>query len=96
MKAWAVIIGCSPAADRNRHTHPGERYASRHERTGHLVREPSLSDDLHVTGVSFPGLPLVIAGHNEHLAWGFTNGFPDVQDLYMEHLRRTPDGKTEV
>src|SRR5512139_793223 len=54
-----------------------------------------ISDDLHVTGVSFPGLPLVIAGHNDHLAWGFTNGFPDVQDLYMEHLRKTPGGKTE-
>lgn len=53
------------------------------------------SDDLHVTGVSFPGLPLVIAGHNEQLAWGFTNGFPDVQDLYMEHLRQTPEGGTE-
>jgi penicillin G amidase len=56
----------------------------------HLV-----SDDLHVTGVTFPGLPLVIAGHNEQLAWGFTNGFPDVQDLYIEHLRRTPEGRTE-
>ena len=54
-----------------------------------------ISDDLHVTGVSFAGLPLVIAGHNERLAWGFTNGFPDVQDLYMEHLRRTPAGKTQ-
>ena len=54
-----------------------------------------LGGDLHVTGVSFPGLPLVIAGHNEWLAWGFTNGFPDVQDLYMEHLRQTPEGKTE-
>ncbi|MGE5463504.1 MAG: penicillin acylase family protein [Syntrophothermus sp.] len=53
------------------------------------------SDDLHVTGVSFPGLPLVIAGHNEKVAWGFTNGFPDVQDLYMEHLRKTPEGRTE-
>ena len=53
------------------------------------------SDDLHVSGVSFPGLPLVMAGHNEQLAWGFTNGFPDVQDLYMEHLRQTPAGKTE-
>ena len=53
------------------------------------------SDDLHVTGVSFPGLPLVIAGHNEQVAWGFTNGFSDVQDLYIEHLRRTPDGRVE-
>jgi penicillin amidase len=53
------------------------------------------SGDLHVAGVSFPGLPLVIAGHNDEVAWGFTNGFPDVQDLYMEHLRQTPGGKTE-
>jgi penicillin G amidase len=53
------------------------------------------SKDLHVTGVSFPGLPLLIAGHNEQVAWGFTNGFPDVQDLYMEHVRQTPGGKTE-
>ena len=51
--------------------------------------------NLHVTGISFPGLPLVIAGHNEQLAWGFTNGFPDVQDLYMEHLRKAPEGKIE-
>jgi len=51
--------------------------------------------DLHVTGVSFPGLPLVISGHNEDVAWGFTNGFADVQDLYMEHLRQTPAGGTE-
>jgi len=49
-----------------------------------------------VTGVSFPGLPGVIAGHNGHVAWGFTNGFPDVQDLYIEKLRRTPDGHIEA
>lgn len=41
-----------------------------------------------VTGVSFPGLPAVVSGHNTKVAWGFTNGFPDVQDLYVEHLRR--------
>ena len=48
--------------------------------------------DFQVTGVSFPGIPGVIVGHNGHIAWGFTNGFPDVQDLYMEHLRRTETG----
>ncbi len=47
---------------------------------------------LNVTGVTFPGIPGVVAGHNGHVAWGFTNGFPDVQDLYMEHLRRE-DGR---
>jgi penicillin G amidase len=49
-----------------------------------------------VTGVTFPGIPGVVAGHNGSVAWGFTNGFPDVQDLYVEHLRRTEDGRMQV
>ncbi len=48
-----------------------------------------------VSGVSFPGVPGIIAGHNEHVAWGFTNGFPDVQDLYVERLRRTETGRVQ-
>ena len=48
-----------------------------------------------VAGVTFPGLPGVVAGHNRRVAWGFTNGFPDVQDLYVEHLRDTADGGVE-
>jgi penicillin amidase len=43
--------------------------------------------DLNVTGITFPGIPGVVSGHNGHVAWGFTNGFPDVQDLYVERLR---------
>jgi len=39
---------------------------------------------LNVSGVSLPGLPLVIIGHNEKIAWGMTNTGPDVQDLYVE------------
>ena len=39
---------------------------------------------LNVIGVSLPGLPLVIIGHNEKIAWGMTNTGPDVQDLYVE------------
>ena len=53
------------------------------------------SDALTVTGVSFPGTPGVIAGHNGHLAWGFTNGYPDVQDLYIERMRRADDGRVQ-
>ncbi|GLI05712.1 beta-lactam antibiotic acylase [Paenibacillus tyrfis] len=44
----------------------------------------TVSGQYSVTGVVFPGLPGVVAGHNEHIAWGFTNLNPDVQDLYME------------
>jgi penicillin G amidase len=43
----------------------------------------------HAAGVTLPGMPFVIAGHNEHVAWGFTALLADVQDLYYEKL----DGK---
>ena len=43
----------------------------------------------HAAGVTLPGMPFVIAGHNEHVAWGFTALYADVQDLYVEKL----DGK---
>jgi len=53
-----------------------------------------IAGDLNVTGVSLPGVPSVIAGHNQHIAWGFTNGFTDVQDLFIEHIKRGEDGRT--
>lgn len=39
---------------------------------------------LEVSGVSYPGLPGVLIGHNAQIAWGLTNAFVDVQDLYLE------------
>ena len=51
-----------------------------------------IGGSLNLSGIVFPGIPGIIAGHNGHVAWGFTNGFPDVQDLYIEHLQRNPDG----
>jgi penicillin amidase len=41
---------------------------------------------LNVAGVTAPGIPGVIIGHNEHIAWGMTNLDPDVQDLYLENF----------
>jgi len=52
--------------------------------------------DLEATGVTFPGIPGVISGHNGQVAWGFTNGFPDVQDLYIEKIRRTEGGGVQA
>ena len=37
-----------------------------------------------VEGFALPGAPLVIIGHNDRIAWGFTNSNADVQDLYVE------------
>lgn len=59
------------------------------------AQDDHAGESLNATGVTFPGVPYVIAGHNGHVAWGFTNGYPDVQDLYMERLRRTDDGSVQ-
>ncbi|CDM64116.1 penicillin acylase family protein [Pyrinomonas methylaliphatogenes] len=40
--------------------------------------------NLRVAGVTAPGAPGVILGHNDRIAWGATNLGPDVQDLYLE------------
>ena len=54
---------------------------------------------LDVIGASLPGLPGIVLGHNDRIAWGFTNTASDVQDLYVEEVDqqdpqryRTPDG----
>ena len=41
---------------------------------------------LDAIGATFPGVPMVVLGHNDRIAWGFTNTGPDVQDLYIEKL----------
>jgi penicillin G amidase len=45
--------------------------------------------DFDVAGVTLPGLPFVIVGHNRRIAWGFTNLAPDVQDLFIEQFDNT-------
>lgn len=55
----------------------------------------------HATGASIPGLPLVLTGHNQHLAWGITAAVADTQDLFLERLGEDgltvmrPEGQTE-
>ena len=52
---------------------------------------PSIWYEVHLTapgwnvkGLTLPGAPMVIIGHNDRIAWGFTNNGADVQDLYIE------------
>ncbi|HXN53364.1 MAG TPA: penicillin acylase family protein [Candidatus Acidoferrum sp.] len=52
---------------------------------------PPIWYEVHVTapgwnvkGFTLPGAPLVVIGHNDRIAWGFTNNGADVQDLYIE------------
>ncbi len=54
----------------------------------------STGEPFHVAGVSLPGTPFCIVGHNAHVAWGLTNLGAEVQDLTIEHLRGAP-GPTE-
>jgi penicillin G amidase len=53
------------------------------------LEAPTPAGDLHVTGVSLPGVPFIVVGHNDHVAWGFTNLGAEVQDVYIEHIRDT-------
>jgi penicillin G amidase len=60
----------------------------------HLPIEfPSVWYELHlvaagldVTGVTIPGVPFVVLGHNARLGWGITNTGADVQDLFLERV----------
>ncbi len=49
-----------------------------------------------VTGYSFAGVPGVIVGHNDKIAWGFTNLGPDVLDLYIEKINPDNPNQYEV
>ncbi|WP_327375901.1 penicillin acylase family protein [Streptomyces sp. NBC_01216] len=52
-----------------------------------------------VAGYTFSGMPGVIIGHNDTIAWGFTNLGADVSDLYLEKISDAGflvDGKTKA
>jgi penicillin amidase len=48
---------------------------------------------VNVTGVVAPGQPFVVAGHNDRIAWGFTNVSLDDMDFYLEKIN--PDNPDE-
>ena len=90
--------GCTPGSNNwvisGKHTASGKPLLANDMHLG--LTEPNIwfmadlrAPGYHATGVTLPGLPFVIAGHNEHVAWGFTALYADVQDLYIEKL----DGK---
>ncbi len=90
--------GCAAGSNNwvidGRHTTSGKPLLSNDMHLGLSVPNVWYMADLsapgfHVAGVTLPGMPFVIAGHNEHVAWGFTALYADVQDLYVEKL----DGK---
>jgi penicillin G amidase len=84
------------------HTVTGKPLLSNDMHLGHQM--PNLwyeahlkSGALDVAGVTLPGMPYVIVGHNQRIAWGFTNVGPTVTDVFIENFNpegayRTPQG----
>jgi penicillin amidase len=63
----------------------------------HLRCRNSAYGNFDVAGVTLPGYPYVIVGHNRRIAWGFTNVGPTVEDAYIETFNSegqylTPEG----
>ena len=84
------------------HTTTGKPLLSNDMHLGHQM--PNLWYEAHlqagafnVAGVTLPGVPYVIVGHNQRIAWGFTNVGPTVTDVYIENVNaqgayQTPQG----
>jgi penicillin amidase len=84
------------------HTVSGKPLLSNDMHLGHQM--PNLWYEAHlksgvldVVGVTLPGMPYVIVGHNQRTAWGFTNVGGTVEDVYVETFNAagqylTPDG----
>jgi len=84
-----AALGSNNWVVNGKHTRSGKPLLANDPHLGHRV--PSVwymihlkAPGLNVSGVSLPGFPLVVIGHNERIAWGMTNTGPDVQDLYVE------------
>jgi penicillin G amidase len=84
------------------HTVTGKPLLSNDMHLGHQM--PNLwyeahlqAGDFDVAGVTLPGYPYVLVGHNRRVAWGFTNVGPAIEDVFIETFNDqgqylTPDG----
>ena len=98
--------GCAPGSNNwvlsGEHTVNGKPLLSNDMHLSHQIPntwyEAHLhSGDFNVAGLTLPGLPFIMVGHNQRIAWGFTNLGPDVQDLFIENFNHdqqveTPQG----
>src|ERR1700678_3695437 len=71
------------------HTASGKAMLSNDMHLEHSIPDIWHEEDLqagsfHVTGVTTPGIPLIVEGHNDHISWGYTTLHGDVQDVYVE------------
>ncbi len=59
----------------------------------HLALESPGAATINIVGATLAGVPLVVLGRTDRLAWGFTNTGPDVQDVFIEKVN--PDDPTQ-
>ena len=99
-----IVLGSNNWVVSGAHTVSGKPLLSNDMHLGHQM--PNLWYEAHlrcsagnfdVAGVTLPGYPYVIVGHNQRIAWGFTNVGPTVEDVYVETFNAdgqylTPDG----
>jgi penicillin G amidase len=97
-----MVIGSNNWVVSGAHTVSGKPLLSNDMHLGHQM--PNLWYEAHLrcgnfdaAGVTLPGLPYVIVGHNQRIAWGFTNVGPTVEDIYVETFNPageylTPEG----
>ena len=90
----SLLAGSNNWAVSGAHTISGKPLLSNDMHLGHQM--PNLwyeahlkSGALDVAGVTLPGMPYVIVGHNQRIAWGFTNLGATVEDVYVETFNST-------
>jgi penicillin amidase len=105
MEADAFRAGSNNWVVSGQHTVSGKPLLSNDMHLGHQM--PNLwfaahlkSGAFEVAGVTLPGMPFVIVGHNQRIGWGFTNVGPTVEDDYIEEFNekgqyKTPKGWVE-
>ena len=76
--------------------HLGEQMPSIWYEVGLHCTPISVDCPYNVVGFSFAGVPAVIVGHTDRIAWGFTNVGPDVLDLYIEKINPDNPNQYEV
>ena len=96
-----MVVGSNNWVVSGAHTVSGKPLLSNDMHLGHQM--PNLWYEAHLrcstsgcgnfdaAGVTLPGLPYVIVGHNQRIAWGLTNVGPTVEDVYIETFN--PDGQ---
>jgi penicillin amidase len=65
-----------------------------HLRTTTATSTETKSANFDVAGVTLPGVPFVIVGHNQRIGWGFTNVGPTVEDDFIEEFNAQGQYKT--